>query len=154
MIKAGLIGAVIGFIYVMSLTLISPFCTLCITPLLGLSAGYLAGWFDAPTKSEISLYRGSVAGGIAGFGVVCGQMLATVVNGILVTNSEQLPQLMREVGLSDFLLANSDQYWQATMTTNSVCSVFNLFLIAGLGALGGLIWFQRRNGVSFPTPSV
>jgi hypothetical protein len=146
-IKAGLIGAVIGFIYVMSLTLVSPFCTLCFTPLLGIGAGYLAGWFDTPTKSDSSLYRGGVAGGITGFGVIVGQMLATVVNGILVTNSEQLPNLMRELGLSQLLITDSNQYWQATLTANSVCSIFNLFIIVGLGAVGGLIWFQRRNGV-------
>ena len=147
MLKAGLIGAVAGFIYVMTLTLLSPFCTLCFTPLLGLAVGYLAGWFDSPQKSEISIYRGGIAGGITGLVVMIGQMLATLVNGILVTNSEELPNLLQEFGLSQLILTDSNQYWQATLTANSVCSVFNLFIIAGLGAVGGMIWFQRRNKV-------
>ena len=108
MIRAGLIGAVAGFIYVMSITLLSPFCTLCITPFLGIGVGYLTGWFDTPHKSETSLVRGAIAGGITGFGVIVGQMLATVVNAILVTNSEQLPILLRQVGLSDLIITDSN----------------------------------------------
>jgi MFS family permease len=143
-IKAGLIGAVAGFIYVMSLTLLSPFCTLCFTPLLGIGVGYLAGWFDTPQTSEVSMRRGGIAGGITGLAVMIGQILATLVNGILVTNSEELPKLLQEFGLSELILTESNQYWQATLTANSICSVFNLFVIAGLGAVGGMIWFQRR----------
>ena len=145
MIKAGLIGATAGFIYVMSLTLLSPFCTLCFTPLLGLGVGYLAGWCPIEGGYQTSLLRGAVAGVISGLGVVVGQMLATVVNAILVTNSEELPRLLRQIGLSDLIITDSNQYWQATLTANSICSVFNLVIIAGLGAVGGLLWFQRRH---------
>ena len=144
MIKSGWIGGVLGFIYMMTLTLLSPFCTLCFTPFLGIGVGYLAGWFDKPEKVESSLSRGTVAGMMTGLGVVAGQMVATLVNGILVTNSEQLPNLMREIGLSDFVVTNSNEYWQATLTINSFCSLFNLALIAGLGAAGSALWFQRR----------
>ena len=154
MVKAGLIGAAAGFIYVMSLTLLSPFCTICFTPLLGLGVGYLAGWFDAPQKTEVSLYRGGIAGSIAGLAVVVGQMLATVVNAILVTNSDQLPLLLQEFGLSEFVISDSNQYWQATLTVNSMCSLFNLLLISALGAIGGMIWFQRRNRTLMSTASI
>ncbi|MEW5959940.1 MAG: hypothetical protein AB1801_19640 [Chloroflexota bacterium] len=144
MIKAGLIGAAVGIIYVMGLTMLSPFCPLCFIPLLGLGVGYLAGRFDTPQKSEISLYRGALAGGIAGVGAALGQMLATVVNAILVTNSEQLPLLLQEFGLSEFMIADPHQYWQATLIINSLCSLFNLLLLAGLGAVGARLWFRRR----------
>lgn len=154
MIKAGLIGAGAGFIYIMSVTLLSPFCTLCLTPLLGLGVGYLAGWFDAPPKSDTSVVHGAVAGIITGFGVVLGQMLATVVNAILVTNSEQLPILMRELGLAELIITDSNQYWQATLTANSICSMFNLLMIAGLGAVGGLIWFQQKARASVTNVSI
>jgi hypothetical protein len=144
MIRAGLIGAVMGFIYVMSLTLVSPFCTLCFTPFLGMGIGFMAGWFDKPIKAEISVGRGTVAGGIAGAGVMVGQILAAVVNGVLVTNSEELPILMRDMGLSQ-LVINDAEYWQATLTLNSFCSIFNLALVVGLAAVGSMIWFQRHN---------
>lgn len=145
MIRAGLIGAVTGFIYVMSLTLVSPFCTVCFTPFLGIGIGFMAGWFDRPLKAEVSLGKGTIAGGIAGAGVVIGQILAAIVNGVLVTNSEELPVLMREMGLSQ-LVINDAEYWQATLTLNSFCSIFNLALMVGLAAVGSMIWFQRHSG--------
>lgn len=144
MIKAGCFGAIAGFIYITSLTLLSPFCTLCFTPLLGIGVGYLAGRIDKPTQPEASLSRGGIAGGIAGAGVFIGQMLATIINGVLVTNSESLPVLARELGLSQFLITNPREYWQAILTTSSFCSILNLAIIAGLGAVGSLIWFQRQ----------
>lgn len=144
MVKAGLIGSVIGFIYVMSLTLLSPFCTLCLTPLLGVGVGYLANHFDKPPQIEGSLSRGSIAGIITGTGVVVGQIAAALVNGILVTNLEDLPALLDELGLSQLVITDTTQYWQTTLTLSSVCSLFNLMLITGLGAAGGVIWFQQR----------
>lgn len=144
MIRAGFLGAIAGLIYITSLTLISPFCTLCLTPLLGIGVGYLAAHLDRPTRLEASLSRGGIAGSIAGSGVLVGQMLATVVNGILITNSETLPIFMRQMGLSQLFIADPDEYWQAIITTSSFCSLINLILVAGLGALGSLIWFQRQ----------
>jgi hypothetical protein len=152
MIKVGLIGAGIGLIYVMSLTLLSPFCTLCFTPLLGVGIGFATGWFDKPIKVEASLRRGVIAGGITGAGVVMGQILAAIINGILVTNSEDLPILMREMGLPQ-LMINDTEYWQATLTLNSFCSLFNLLLVIGLAAAGSMIWFQRHNSSLAATSS-
>ena len=152
MIKAGLLGAFIGFIYVMSITLVSPFCTVCITPLLGVSVGYLASRIDKPLKLETSLGSGGIAGGMTGCGALIGQMLAAVVNGILVTNWQELPNFVKDLGLTQF--PNASEYWQTTLTANSFCSLLNLALIAGLGAVGGLIWFQRQNKKVLPSVSV
>jgi hypothetical protein len=80
---------------------------------------------------------------MSGCGALVGQMLATVVNGILVTNWEQLPAFITDLGLAQF--PDTNEYWQTTLTANSLCSVLNLAIIAGLGAVGGLIWFQRQN---------
>jgi len=149
MIKAGLIGAVAGFIYVMSLTLVSPFCTLCFTPLLGIGVGYLASRFDRPARLETSLRAGGMAGGMAGLAVLVGQMLATVVNGVLMTNWQEVPNLFRELGFAP--APTPTEYWQPTLTANSFCTLMNLAIVVSLGALGGLIWFQRQNKKSFLT---
>lgn len=154
MVKAGLIGAVTGFIYVMSLSLVSPLCTLCFTPLLAVGVGYLAARFDRPPNPEKSLHQGSIAGAITGLGVAGGQMLAAVVNGILVTHSEQLPKLMQEMGLSPALITDNQQFWQTTLSSHAACSAFNLVLISGLGAVGGMVWFQRRHKNPLSTVSV
>ena len=148
MIKAGFIGAGLGFIYIMSLTLLSPLCTLCLTPLLGLSVGYTAGWFDKPGRAESSLSKGVVAGGVTGLGVILGQLAAALVNGILVTNSQELPNMISELGFSEAIITNSSDYWQTTLLINSFCGVFNLALLVGLGGLGGIIWFQKHRPAS------
>ncbi len=144
MIKAGFIGLIFGFIYMMGLTLFLPLCTLCLTPFLGFGIGYLANWFDTPAKLEQSMMRGLVAGGMTGLGVLVGQIMATLVNGVLVTNSKQIPLLIEEFGWSDLIISNSNEYWQATLTVNSFCGLFNLALIIGLALLGSTLWFQRR----------
>ena len=145
MIKAGLVGALASFVYVMSLTLVSPFCTVCITPPLGIGVGYLANRFDKPIKLTSSLSVGAVAGGIAGIAALVAQMLATVVNGILVTNWSGLPAMVRAWGLVQF--PRAPEYWQTTLLTNSFCSVVNLVIIVALGMLGGMMWFQRHHKV-------
>jgi hypothetical protein len=137
MIKAGLIGGVVGFIYVASLTLLSPVCTLCFTPLLGIGVGYLAGWFDKPPTVNVSLSRGIIAGNITGVGVIAGQILATVISAVLITNLEQLPPWMRQFLQSESIVAD--------LTISSFfCSLINLGIITGLGALGGMLWFRRQ----------
>ncbi|MCB0170256.1 MAG: hypothetical protein KDI62_13825 [Anaerolineae bacterium] len=142
MIKSGLLGAGVGFVYVMSLALLSPLCTLCVVPFLGLGVGYLASWFDQPGKLESNLGRGVIAGGMTGLGVMVGQILASLVTGILVTNLETLPTEFSDLGIFQSVLANPDQYWQTTLTMGAFCSIFNLGLIIVLGALGSLLWFQ------------
>ncbi len=153
MIRAGLIGAGLSLIYVMGITLLSPFCTVCLTPLLGVGTGYLAGWFDKPLRAESSLMHGVIAGLMAGVGAIMGQMLAAFVNVVLVTHSEQLNIFLTEVGLTEFIVNDNAAYWQATMVLNSFCGVFNLALIVGLGAVGGMLWFQRHQNNSLSTLS-
>ena len=145
MIKAGIIGAGAGLIYVMALTLVSPFCTLCFTPALGFGVGYLASWFDKPLRSETCLVNGTIAGGLTGVGVVAGQIMAAVVNAVLVTNSDALPMLMEEIGLSQLMFTDNAEYWQATMAINSFCGLFNFALVVGLSVMGSMFWFQRHN---------
>lgn len=153
MIRAGLIGAGVSLVYVMSFTLLSPLCTLLITPLLGVGAGYLAGWFNKPLRVEAGLKGGAVAGFLTGVGAIAGQMLAGFVNAVLVTNSESLPQVLDEIGFSQFASIEPAEYWRATFLLNSLCGTFNVALIVGLGALGGMIWVQRHHENSLSTIS-
>ena len=142
MFKSGLIGAGIGFVYVMSLALLSPLCTLCLVPFLGLGVGFMASWFDKPERLEANLGRGVVAGGITGLGVTIGQILAKIVTGILVTNLEQMPAGFEQFTMLEPFMVDPAQYWQTTLAVGAFCSIFNLALIMVLGALGSLLWFQ------------
>jgi hypothetical protein len=89
--------------------------------------------------------RAVITGAITGVGVLMGQILATIISTVLITNLEQLPALMQQLGLSNFLLADANEYWQATLTTNAFCSLMNWGIIIGLSGLGGMIWYQRQN---------
>lgn len=149
MIKSGLIGASVGFVYVMSLTLFSPLCTLCLVPFLGIGVGFLTSWFDQPKTLEKNLGRGVIAGGITGIGITGGQILATVVSGILVTNLNDLPTTLGELDIFQSVIVNPDQYWQTTLTVGVFCSIFNLALVTGLSALGSFLWYQRHKERSF-----
>lgn len=142
MIKSGLLGAGLGFVYVTSLALLSPLCTVCVVPFLGLGVGFLASWFDQPENLESNLGRGVIAGGMTGLGVMVGQILASLVTGVLVTNLESLPAEFSELGIFQNVMANPTQYWQTTLTMGAFCSIFNLALIIVLGAVGSLLWFQ------------
>lgn len=137
MIKAGLIGAVIGFVYIASLSLLSPFCTVFFTPFLGLGVGYLVGFFETPTTLETSLTRSTITGGITGLIVLLGQMLTAVINGVLITNWGQGLEAMQELDIATPL------YWQVTVGINLLCGIFNVAIIMLLATLGGYMWFQR-----------
>ncbi len=144
MVRVGLSGAFIGFIYIMSLTLLSPFCTLCLTPFLGFGVGYLANQLDQPAAIGSSLSRGSIAGVMTSFGIILGQMGAVLVNGILVTNFEVFPPVINGLDLSQFLISDTAAYWQTTLMFGSICSIFNLVIVTGLATAGGALWFQRK----------
>ncbi len=145
MLKAGIIGAVLGLIYVMGLTLFSPFCTLCLTPLLGAAVGYLACHFDRPPTQPQALRSGLIAAGATGLVSLAGQGLAAVVNAVLVTNSPQLPAMLADFGLPAEILTDTQQYWQTTLATNTACGLVNLFIIIGLGAVGSMVWYNRHS---------
>lgn len=144
MIKAGLLGVIVGFIYMAGLTLISPFCAFCFTPLLGLGVGYLAAWFDSPQQVSQGIGRGLTAGGITVVGAVVGQILGTIISATLVTHLEQLPDLLRSLGLADLIITDAYEYWQTTFVSSVFCSILNAGIIASLGAVGGLLWAQRH----------
>lgn len=144
MLKAGLFGAVIGLLYVMGLALFFPVCVLCFTPLLGLGVGYMAANIDEPVNSEASVGRATLAGIIASVGALVGQILAALVNGILITNSENFPDAIIALGVPASLTIGPNQYWQGILVLGSLCSVLNMTVIIGLAALGGQLWFRRQ----------
>jgi len=145
-LKAGFIGAIVGFIYITILSFLSPFCTLCFVPLLGVGVGYLACQFDSPTTLEASLRQGSLAGGMTGSAVIFGQIVATVVNGILLTNLKDWATMTKQLGMTPI---TPTDYWQMTLVTNSFCSLFNMLTLVILAASGGLWWFYRHRPKGF-----
>jgi MFS family permease len=144
MIKAGVLGGVVGLIYAMGLAILSPLCTVCFMPVLGLGVGYLAGWISQPLESSRAVTAGVVSGGLTGLGASLGQLLAGFVFSVLFASPEQLNLIMREFGFTDIPPLTADQYWQSILLINSFCSITNWILLIGLSITGCMFWMQRR----------
>ncbi len=142
MFKAIFIGAILGLIYVTSFNIISPVCTLCVTPLIGLGVGYLTSWFEQPDIAPRSFQRGVFAGSITAMLMIPGQIVATLTNAIILTNLENWSNYANNLGLVNAPLSNED-YWQTTLITNTMCGGFNIVVIVSFAAVGSMLWFQQ-----------
>ena len=141
MLKAGLIGAGVGFVLALVAALVTPFCNPCVAVLLGLGVGVLAAVWERPVTSGAGAGQGAKAGAIAAAGGLLGQMIGAVANGLMV-GPEGAAQLYRQLNIQVPLDAQT--YWIYNIGGNCLCSAFNVALGAGLGALGGLLWYQVK----------
>lgn len=140
MLKAGGIGAAVGFVATLILTLITSLCNPCAALFIGLGAGILAAFWERPAAGGEGALKGAEAGAIAMAGGLLGQMVGAVLNGV-VMRSEQMAQLMRQLGLS-LEYQQPAQYWAYLLGGNCLCALMGILLGAGLGAVGGLIGYQ------------
>ena len=139
MLKAGLIGAAVSFVLAIGAALITPFCNPCLALLLGLGVGVLAGVWERPTTSGAGAGEGAKAGAIASVGGLIGQMAGAVINGFTV-GPEAVAELMDRFDVP--LQITEQNYWLSNLGGNCLCGLFNVLLGAGLGALGGILWYQ------------
>ena len=141
MLKAGLIGAGIGFVLAIVAALVTPFCNPCLALILGLGIGALAAAWERPATSGTSAGQGAKAGAIAALGGLVGQMVGAVANGFLV-GPRRAAELLRQFDFEMPVRITRESYWIYNLGGNCVCAVVNVALGAGLGALGGLLWYQ------------
>lgn len=146
MVKSGLILGVVALIFTTLATLISPICTPCLAVLIGLFAGYLGGILEKPYSEGNSAKIGATAGVISGVGAIIGQIIGALINANIV-GPEGVMNMLGQLNIP----ASSDvmNYYTPIVYGSAFCiGVFNLIMMAGLGALGGLLWFQingRKN---------
>jgi len=154
MLKAGLIGAGVGFVLAVGTSLLTPLCAPCVALLVGVGVGVLAAVWEKPTASGAGAGLGAQAGAIAGAGNLLGQMVGALINGFLV-GPEGLSDLYRQFDMPVAQLT-TQQYWLYNLGGNCLCGLVNVGLAAGLGALGGLLWYQMagKNQSVAEEPSV
>jgi hypothetical protein len=143
MLKSGLIIGVIMLVLAIGSSLISPLCVLCLTLFAGVGAGYLAGVFDIPLESGQSAKIGAGAGAIAGVGAWLGHLVGGAANAVIV-GPEATAQLMRDLGLPASV--DPSTYYAAALGGGCCLGLIEIGLMAGLGALGGLLWFRLKRG--------
>ncbi len=139
MVKAGLIGAAVGFVLAIIATLLFPLCDPCVALLLGAGFGFLAAVWERPIDQGKSAGVGAKAGAIATAGSLLGEMIGAVLNGFIV-GPRGAAELARQLGLP--YRAGPQAYWAYNIGGNCLCGLFGLFLGAAFGAIGGLLWYQ------------
>lgn len=156
MLKAGGIGAAVGFITALLLTLMTPLCNPCAALFIGLGAGILAAFWERPATGGDGALKGAEAGAIAMAGGLLGEMVGAVLNGILM-GPERVAQLARRLGLP-LEYYHPAQYWAYLLGANLCCALMGVLLGAGLGAVGGLIghqiWGKPSSSVAESDPSL
>ena len=143
MLKAGLIAGAVMFVIVLGAAfLVSPLCALCVPLVIGLGAGYMTGVFEKSPATTVQ--RGAYAGAIAGGLGIVGQVIASLINAVILQNpNNQVNEL--------FGLPPSDPatIWMAQIGTACCIGLVNVALSAGFGAGGGAIW-NNTAGKSTP----
>ncbi len=142
MITSGLILGFIALILSLGGTLILPLCTPCIAIFLGPISGFLAPQFEKPIEKQPAVTRGAYAGVIAGIGAFLGQAIGAIINSIIV-GPEGAADMMQSLGLpTTYGYGFGTGYWIGIIGSTLCISLLNILIMAGMGALGGLLWWQ------------
>ncbi len=150
MYKSGLIVGVVALFVAAGATLLSPLCTPCAAVFLGLTAGFLAGVFNKPADNNATAKVGAIGGAVGGVGAILGQVIGTVLNGVLV-GPERLQQFNQQLGLPFEGAVPHQTYWLGLVGGGICFSLLDVLLMAGFGALGGLLWWQTTGKNARPS---
>jgi hypothetical protein len=139
MLKSGLIVGAITTLIMLGTTLVLPLCTPCLAIFLGIAAGYLAGMFDKPLDNGSSAKKGAGAGGIGGIGSLVGVAIGQALNGLIV-GPEGAANMLEQFGLQTS--SSPVGYWFGVVGGAVCFGLLGVALMAGMGAVGGLLWWQ------------
>lgn len=142
MTRAGLIGAVVIFLLALGLSFVSGLIVPCCAIVIGLGAGYLAAMWDRPAQNQLAVKNGAIAGAIAGVGALLGQVAGTLGNAMMLGPNGAM-DTMRQLGMDvGNVGVDPTMFYVSSVGTGCCFGLFSLVLMAGLGALGGVIWWQ------------
>lgn len=140
MLKSGVIFAFVALFLGLGLTLISPICIPCLAIFLGLAAGYVANVFDKPTLQNKAVKAGALAGVLSGLGSLVGQIIGQGINMALV-GPGGMSEIYRQLGIQ----VSGDMetiYYAGQIGLGCCVGIIALGIMAGLGALGGVLWWS------------
>jgi hypothetical protein len=140
MLKSGLIFLGVSVVLAAIGAVISPICVPCLALFLGVGAGYVAGLFDKPASNGATAKSGAGAGAIGGAGSLVGHFVGGAINAVVV-GPEGASDLMRQLGI-DTGGSSPGNYYFGVFGAACCLGLFEIVLMAGLGALGGLLWWQ------------
>jgi len=142
MVKAGLIAAVVALILAIGGSLLLALCVPCVSFFLGIGAGYLACHYEPAGDGGSAAKSGAIAGAIGGVGALLGQSIGAIINGFMV-GPDAAMDFGRQLGFD--VPGGTDAlggYWVGILGTGCCFGILDLLIMAGLGAVGGLLWWQ------------
>ncbi len=146
MTRAGLIGAVVMLLLALGLSFVFGAAVPCCAIVVGLGAGYLAAMWEKPSASGVATKRGALTGAIAGIGAVVGQSLGGLGSAAWTgpeAASQAAAGILQSFGINPATSAvDPTAFYASAFGTGCCIGLFSLVLMAGLGALGGVIWWQ------------
>jgi hypothetical protein len=142
MLKSGLIFGGVALVLGTASVLLSPVCLPCLAIFFGLGAGYLAGVFDTPIDNRNASKLGAFAGAIGGVGALLGQSIGSAINASKM-GPEKVASLLRQFGVTTLSPGSITPVYYGGLVGVTCCAgLLDVALMAGLGALGGLLWWQ------------
>ena len=153
MYRSGFIFGVVALLMTAMVSALLAWCGPCVGILVGLGAGYLAGVFEKPSSNNATARAGAIAGAVGGAGAIVGQVVGGLLNARFAT-SPAAQQAVQDMYKSWGLAANDPSIAQGMMIGfylwPILCSIVDILVMAGFGALGGLLWWQTTGKNSHP----
>jgi hypothetical protein len=149
--RATLVAGLIGFVAAVIIGAINwQICVPCVALFLGAGAGYFACRSEAPADQSRATRLGATAGGVAGIATLVGNLVGGLVGATLLGPQgaqSQMEALARSLGITVAPSAVSPlTYYGAALGTSACCGVVEIFIMALLGALAGMVWFRQTRG--------
>lgn len=152
MLKSGAITGAIAFVLAIGGSFLSAIvCAPCWSLLVGLGAGYLGGVFDKPKSNGEAVRAGAGAGAVGGVGGFIGQIVGSLLNAAVV-GPEASAEILRQFGVEGVDGSNVAAYYFGAFGTGCCLGLGAIAIMAGLGALGGILWWQLSGKNSAATP--
>jgi hypothetical protein len=145
MVKAGLIiGGIMLVIGSVGAWFFPLLCVPCLALFAGIGGGYLAGQFDRPGTSRLAARTGAGAGAIGGIGALLAHLIGGTITA-LTTGQDTAAAISNYFGSGANPLDNPVGYYGGALGAACCLGLFEIALLAGLGALGGMLWYQITN---------
>lgn len=142
MVRAGLILGAVMLVAGGGLAYLFAPCVPCLALVAGALAGYLAGVWDRPAENGRAIQRGALAGTLGGAGALLGHLVGGLLAAATVGPQGAL-DLARQLGLDLGSTSGSPVIFYASASATACCfGLVEVVLMAGLGALGGLLYWQ------------
>jgi len=146
-----IVGGILAFLF--------PLCVPCLALVAGAGAGYLAGMWDKPLNNSLSIQRGAGAGAIAGLGALFGHIFGGLGAAAFI-GPEGSMEMLRQFGFD--LGTTGDvspvMFYVSAGFTGCCFGLFEVALMAALGALGGILWWnmtgKNQGGLSAMPPGM